>query len=80
MIVTLDHLRVKGAILIGILTVTVTAASGFLAGNTFHGVVSMPPSIAPTLLPLDIQGALSAGILNAVLVFSWWSGSTRRGR
>ncbi|AXV80076.1 hypothetical protein CJO79_24255 (plasmid) [Ralstonia solanacearum] len=55
-IVTLDHLRVKGAILIGILTVTVTAASGFLAGNTFHGVVSMPPSIAPTLLPLDIQG------------------------
>jgi len=66
-IVALDHLRVKGAILIGILAVT--AASFFLAGNTFHGVVSMPPSLAPTLLQLDIMGALSVGILNVVLVF-----------
>ena len=66
-IVTLDHLRVKGAILIGILAVTV--ASFFFAGNTFHGVVSMPPSLAPTLLQLDIMGALSVGILNVVLVF-----------
>jgi AGZA family xanthine/uracil permease-like MFS transporter len=66
-IVTLDHLRVKGAILIGILAVTV--ASFFFAGNTFHGVVSLPPSIAPTLLHLDIVAALSVGILNVVLVF-----------
>ncbi len=66
-IVTLDHLRVKGAILIGILAVTV--ASFFFAGNTFHGVVSMPPSLAPSLLQLDIMGALSVGILNVVLVF-----------
>ncbi|MFP4591754.1 NCS2 family permease [uncultured Ralstonia sp.] len=66
-IVTLDHLRVKGAILIGILAVTV--ASFFFAGNTFHGVVSLPPSIAPTLLHLDIEAALSVGILNVVLVF-----------
>ncbi|MCO5400584.1 NCS2 family permease [Ralstonia soli] len=66
-IVALDHLRVKGAILIGILVVT--AASFFFAGNTFHGVVSMPPSLAPTLLQLDIMGALSVGILNVVLVF-----------
>ncbi|AKZ28565.1 hypothetical protein ACH51_19730 (plasmid) [Ralstonia solanacearum] len=47
----------------------VTVASFFVAGNTFHGVVSMPPPIAPTLLQLDIQGALSVGILNVVLVF-----------
>ncbi|MDE2202344.1 MAG: NCS2 family permease [Burkholderiaceae bacterium] len=67
LIVALDHLRVKGAILIGILAVT--AASFFFAGNTFHGVVSMPPSLTPTLLQLDIMGALSVGILNVVLVF-----------
>jgi len=47
----------------------VTVASFFFAGNTFHGVVSMPPSLAPTLLQLDIMGALSVGILNVVLVF-----------
>ncbi|CAJ0810362.1 NCS2 family permease [Ralstonia flaminis] len=67
LIVALDHLRVKGAILIGILAVT--AASFFFAGNTFHGVVSMPPSLAPTFMQLDIMGALSVGILNVVLVF-----------
>lgn len=66
LIVTLDHLRVKGAILIGILAVTV--ASFFVAGNTFHGVVSMPP---PSLRRRcsSISRALSVGILNVVLVF-----------
>lgn len=67
LIVTLDKLRVKGAILIGILAVTIL--SFFFGGNQFHGIFSMPPSIEPTLFKLDIMGALSAGILNVVLVF-----------
>jgi AGZA family xanthine/uracil permease-like MFS transporter len=66
-IVTLDFLRVRGAILIGILGVTVL--SFFFGGNQFHGVVSAPPSIVPTLFHLDIRAALSTGILNVVLVF-----------
>jgi adenine/guanine/hypoxanthine permease len=66
-IVTLDYLRIRGAILIGIVGVTVL--SFFFGGNEFHGVVSMPPSIEPTLFKLDIHGALSTGILNVVLVF-----------
>jgi adenine/guanine/hypoxanthine permease len=67
LIVALDKLRVKGAILIGILAITVL--SFFFAGNTFHGIFSAPPSIAPTLLKLDVRAALSTGILNVVLVF-----------
>lgn len=67
LIVTLDKFKVRGSILIGILTVTVL--SFFFGGNTFHGVVSMPPSLDPTLFKLDIMGALSVGILNVVLVF-----------
>jgi adenine/guanine/hypoxanthine permease len=67
LIVTLDKLRVQGAILIGIIVVTVL--SFFFGGNQFHGVFSAPPSISPTLLKLDIPGALSSGILNVVLVF-----------
>jgi adenine/guanine/hypoxanthine permease len=67
LIVALDKLRVKGAILIGILVITVL--SFFFGGNTFHGIFSAPPSIAPTLLKLDIRGAVSTGILNVVLVF-----------
>jgi AGZA family xanthine/uracil permease-like MFS transporter len=66
-IVALDRLKVKGAILIGILAVTVL--SFFFAGNHFNGVVDTPPSLAPTLLHLDVTGALSVGLLNVVLVF-----------
>lgn len=66
-IVALDRLKVRGAILIGIALVTLL--SFFFGGNTYRGLFSLPPSIAPTLLALDIPGALSVGILNVVLVF-----------
>ena len=66
-IVVLDKFRVTGAILIGIVLVTIL--SFFFGGNKFSGVVAMPPSIAPTFLQLDIKGALAGGILNVVLVF-----------
>lgn len=66
-IVALDRLRVRGAILIGIVLVTVL--SFFFGGNTYQGLFSLPPSIEPTLFQLDIPGALAAGILNVVLVF-----------
>jgi len=55
LIVALDRLRVKGAILIGILAVTVL--SFFFGGNHLNGVFSAPPSLAPTWLKLDIGGA-----------------------
>jgi adenine/guanine/hypoxanthine permease len=58
--------RVKAALLISILGVT--TLSFLVAGNSFGGLVSLPPSIAPTFLALDLSGALSAGILNVVLV------------
>lgn len=67
LIAVLDRLKVPGAILIGILTVTL--ASFVVGGNQFAGVFSAPPSIAPTLLQLDVRSALSGGILNVVLVF-----------
>ena len=67
LIAVLDRIGVRGAILIGILVVTVL--SFFFGGNTFHGIVSAPPSIEPTFLKLDVKGALSAGLLNVVLVF-----------
>ena len=66
-VVVLDRLKVRGAILIGILGVTVL--SFFFAGNRFAGLVSMPPSIAPTFLQLDIKGALGVGVFNVILVF-----------
>ncbi|MBN9054674.1 NCS2 family permease [Shinella sp. NM-101] len=66
-IAVLDALRVKGAILIGILVVTIL--SWILGVSEFRGIVSAPPSILPTFLQLDIVGALHGGLLHVILVF-----------
>jgi adenine/guanine/hypoxanthine permease len=63
----LDSRKLPGAILIGIL-----AAAGAGAGlglTTFSGVVSLPPSIAPVLLKLDIVKALEIGLIAIVFTF-----------
>ena len=59
--------RVPGAILIGILVSTVTGlATGLVR---YQGIVSAPPSIAPTLMKLDIAGALSLSMISVIFVF-----------
>ena len=65
-ITVLDALKLRGAILIGILTVTVIAtATGY---NEYQGVFSLPPSLAPTFMQLDIMGALHMGLAHVILV------------
>lgn len=65
-IAALDALKVRGAILIGILVVTVLS---MLTGHSaFHGVFSAPPSLAPTFFQLDIMGALHTGFVHVILV------------
>jgi AGZA family xanthine/uracil permease-like MFS transporter len=60
-------LHVHGAILIGILS---TAVLGVPLGIVkYHGILSPPPSVAPTLLKLDIMGALNVGLITVVFVF-----------
>jgi AGZA family xanthine/uracil permease-like MFS transporter len=66
-IAVLDALRVKGAILIGILAVTVL--SWIFGVSEFQGIVSAPPSIMPTFMQLDIMGALHGGLIHVILVF-----------
>jgi len=59
--------RVRGALLIGML---LTAGAGLATGLVhYDGVVSRPPSIAPTLMQLDIIGALRPGMAVVVLIF-----------
>jgi len=66
-IAVLDALKIRGAILLGILIITVL--SMLLGINNFQGLFSSPPSLAPTFLQLDIIGALHMGFLHVVLVF-----------
>lgn len=66
-IAALDALKVKGSILLGILGLTVI--SMLLGISQFGGIMSPPPSIAPTFFQLDIMGAIGVGIVHVVLVF-----------
>lgn len=66
-IAVLDALKVRGAILIGILAVTVL--SWIFGVSEFKGIVSMPPSMLPTFMQLDIVGALHGGLVHVILVF-----------
>lgn len=66
-ITALSYLRVIGAVMIGILGVTLVAI--LLGHSEFGGIVSAPPSIAPVFLELDIAGALNVGMISVVFAF-----------
>lgn len=65
-IAALDAMKVRGSILIGILVITVLSI--LLGVSAFGGIVSMPPSMAPTFMQLDLAGALTVGIFHVILV------------
>ena len=67
LIVALEQRKVPGAIIIGILSITVISV--LLGLTPFAGVIAPPPSIAPTFLQLDIAGALNAGLVTVVMTF-----------
>ncbi|SDT91437.1 NCS2 family permease [Halopseudomonas salegens] len=67
LIVALAFKRVTGAVMIGILVVT--AISLLLGLSQATGVVSAPPSLAPTFLQLDLRGAFEIGLLSVVFAF-----------
>ncbi len=59
--------KVVGAIIIGVLTVTI---SGLLLGLIeFNGIVSSPPDLRPILLKLDIMGAIDVAMISVVISF-----------
>lgn len=65
--VALDARKVPGAILIAILG---TTATGMALGVTpFTGIVSAPPSLAPTFMQMDVAGALNLGLVSIVFAF-----------
>ncbi|NRA62153.1 MAG: NCS2 family permease [Psychrobium sp.] len=66
-IVGLTQRGINGAVMISILAITVL---GLLFGDLqYAGIMSMPPSVAPTLLALDISGALEVGMLSVIFAF-----------
>lgn len=67
LIIALDYFRVRGAIIIGIFTVTALAA--MLGLTTVEGVFAPVPSLAPTFMQMDFSGLLNGSLLAVVFVF-----------
>ncbi|MCL7929098.1 NCS2 family permease [Halomonas llamarensis] len=66
-ITALSYLNVTGAVMIGILGVTVVAM--VFGHNEYGGLMSMPPSIAPTLMQMDVMAALDVAMLSVIFAF-----------
>jgi AGZA family xanthine/uracil permease-like MFS transporter len=65
--VALDYRRVRGALLIGILSI---AGAGMVLGLTEPGgIFALPPSIAPTFLKLDLTSAFELGLVTIIFTF-----------
>ncbi len=63
----LVHRGFKAAVMIAILAVT---GLGILFGDVqFQGVISAPPSIAPTFMQLDLSAVFDVGMISVVFAF-----------
>ena len=67
LILILSIRQVVGAIVIGVLAVTI---SGLLLGLIeFNGIVASPPDLQPILLKLDIWGAFDVAMISVIISF-----------
>jgi AGZA family xanthine/uracil permease-like MFS transporter len=66
-IAVLSIRKVPGAIIIGILGITLIALQQGMV--QFTGLVAAPPSLAPTFMQLDILGALDVAMTSVIIAF-----------
>ena len=66
-IVALEYRKVHGSIIIGVLAVTVLSI--VLGLSKFEGIFAPVPSMAPTFMKMDLNGAMTAGLLGVIFVF-----------
>lgn len=67
LIAVLLQKKIKGAILICMLFLTLLGLPFGLV--SYHGLFSLPPSMMPTFMKMDVWGALDLGLVTVILVF-----------
>ena len=67
LICALSFRQVTGSVMIGILAVTAGAMA--LGMVEYEGLVSAPPSVAPTFMQLDLAGAFNVGMISVIFAF-----------
>ncbi|RHW77560.1 NCS2 family permease [Colwellia sp. RSH04] len=66
-IVGLANKGINGSVMLSIIIITALAL--LLGKVEYQGIVSMPPSVVPTFMQLDIAGALEVGMLSVIFAF-----------
>lgn len=66
-IVGLANKGINGSVMLSIIIITALAL--LLGKVEYQGIVSMPPSVMPTFMQLDIAGALEVGMLSVIFAF-----------
>lgn len=67
LILILDYHRIRGAIIIGILSIS--ALSLLIGLTSWQGILATPPSLKPTLFQLDFSGLLSTNSIKVIFTF-----------
>lgn len=67
LIIGLELLGIISAIILSIFTISALAI--LLGYSQFHGIFSLPPSIMPTLLQMDLKSAFHLGLFTIVFAF-----------
>ena len=67
LISVLMTLKIKGAILIGLIVTTLAGLPFDL--TVYHGVVDLPPDISPVFLQMDLRGLLDVAMIPVVVIF-----------
>ncbi|MDO5686296.1 MAG: NCS2 family permease [Neisseria sp.] len=67
MIIALDHFRVRGAIIISILAITLL--SMLLGLSQWNGIVGEVPSLAPTFMQMSFKDLFTVQLVSVIFVF-----------
>lgn len=67
LIVVLDYYRIRGSIIISILTIT--GISSLLGLTHIDHIFGQIPSLAPTFMQMDFNGLFTTGMITAIFVF-----------
>lgn len=70
LIITLQYFKVPGGVLLGMLITTIIS---LMTGHThYSGIISLPPSIAPTFMQMDFSALASNAIEMLSIIFAFF--------
>ena len=67
LIIALDHKQVPGAMIIGVLLISIIAA--LLGLTEFNGLLATPPSLTPVLMAMDFSRITEISMISVILAF-----------